>query len=189
VIPVILARHPRLTGGEGLCYGRRDLPLAEGWERDVDRWSALAAGHGCTIIHASPSLRCRVPAQALGTRLRVGVVINPRLAELDFGAWEGQRWDAIDRTALDHWARAPEDFTPPGGEPIPALKARVRAFWHDVLAWRAPAFVVTHGGPLRYLVAMAQGRVADVAGAAPAMGTATAFAVSVPSGSGPRIRP
>jgi hypothetical protein len=82
--------------------------------------------------------------------------------ELDFGQWEGRHWQEIDRVALDDWAASPERFAPPGGESGQALRHRVRAFWRDVCHAGKAACVVSHGGPLRVLTALAEGRGPDL---------------------------
>ena len=53
-----------------------------------------------TTVFSSPLLRARQLAEALDPEAR----IDERLSEIDFGEWEGQPWDAIERDALDAWA-------------------------------------------------------------------------------------
>lgn len=71
---------------------------------------------------------------------------DPRLLELDFGAWEGRPWDAIPRSESDPWAVDPVNRAPPGGEPFATLHARVAAVLATVLAG---AVLVCHAGPIR----------------------------------------
>ena len=150
----------------GRCYGRMDVVLA-----DPDAASALAArlaGLGGTLW-TSPARRCRAVAEAVGPHR-----VDARLAELDFGAWEGRLWDEVPRTALDEWSANPWSFMPPGGESGASLVARVRAF-HDSLAWGAHV-VVSHGGPLKVLAALIEGRPVDLLAPAPALGSMTLHA-------------
>jgi alpha-ribazole phosphatase len=117
-------------------------------------------------VWTSPAQRCRVIAEALGP-----CVIDPRLQELDFGDWEGLGWDAVPRTALDQWAADPMGFTPPGGESGAALVARVSAFAGELPA--GDHVVVTHGGPLKVLVAVLAGQTVDLLAPPPALGSVT----------------
>jgi alpha-ribazole phosphatase len=87
---------------------------------------------------------------------------DPRLLELDFGAWEGVAWDDVPREALDAWATDPIGFAPPEGESGAALLVRVASFARDLLGRGADAIVVAHGGPLRLLPAFLRGERADL---------------------------
>ncbi|MQS11291.1 histidine phosphatase family protein [Streptomyces kaniharaensis] len=80
---------------------------------------------------ASPSLRCRQTAQALG----LGAEPLPQLADLDVGLWRGRSLDevaAADPAAISAWLSDPA-AAPHGGEPVTALVARVGG-WLDELA-------------------------------------------------------
>ena len=76
------------------------------------------------------------------------VCVDHRLSELDFGDWEGRRWDAIDRKTIDAWAADMLHFTPPGGESVASLQARAIDFATSI---KDNAIIVTHGGILRAL--------------------------------------
>ncbi|MDT8872802.1 hypothetical protein RAA17_21210 [Komagataeibacter rhaeticus] len=41
---IVLARHPAVMGVEGLCYGQRDVALADGWERMADGLRTVMQG-------------------------------------------------------------------------------------------------------------------------------------------------
>lgn len=161
---MLLVRHPPVVTGPECCYGRLDVPLAPGWERCLSRWT----GEG--PIFASPASRCRLPAARLGAEEGRAVSVDPRLAELDFGCWEGKRWEEVPREALDSWAGAPLTYRPGGGEAVRTLIERVTAFWEERLAHRQSCRVVTHGGPLRVLLALAEKRAFRMSDRAPAQG-------------------
>ncbi|GBQ26653.1 phosphoglycerate mutase [Gluconacetobacter azotocaptans] len=157
-LAILLTRHPPVAVPAGTCYGRHDVALLPGWRGRADGLAVLARGAGCRVIHASPASRCRQVAERIAARAGIALRVDPRLAELDFGAWEGQSWDSIDRATLDAWAADPEGFAPPGGEAGRGLLHRVQSFWHDMLAQGAPACVLSHGGPLRLMEGLAAGR-------------------------------
>ena len=143
-----LIRHPRPAVAAGLCYGATDLPLA-------DDPVACAARLRPQLpmdlpVFSSPLQRCRQLAAALHPVPQC----DERLRELNFGAWELQAWDAIDRAALDDWAADPLDFVPPGGESVAALRTRVHAFLHTL---SDDAIVVTHAGVIKLVCALLQG--------------------------------
>ncbi len=91
--------------------------------------------------------RCLVLAQCL----HPSPTVDPRLAELNFGAWEGKPWDAVPRDELDAWAADVAGYAPPGGESPRDLQQRALAF---VASLNVPeAVLVTHGGVIRTLLA------------------------------------
>jgi alpha-ribazole phosphatase len=83
--------------------------------------------------------------------------VDARLAEMDFGAWEMQRWDAIERAQIDAWAADFEHARAHGGESVAQFDARVGAWFDDVHGQGAEetAWVVTHAGVIRAIAARA----------------------------------
>lgn len=145
-----LIRHTRVAVAEGLCYGRTDVPLA--WPPEpAFETVAAAVRQPVAAVVSSPASRALALAQHLATAWQVPLTQDARWQELDFGAWEGQPWAAIDRTASDHWCADVEQRCPPGGERRAALRARVAA---ALTALHARALtghvvVVCHAGPIR----------------------------------------
>ena len=165
-----LLRHPPVRPAPGLCYGRLDLPPAEGWQDLLPGWLRRLAPLAPETVLSSPLARCREPAEALATRLDIPLVLDPRLLELDFGAWEGLAWDRVPRPDLDRWAADPLGFAPPSGETGAALVARVAALHAALAAAPRRWLVVSHGGPLRLLAAMLRGDEPDLLASSPPAG-------------------
>jgi alpha-ribazole phosphatase len=128
-------------------------------------------------LWTSPASRCRVVAEAIAMQCGVRPHMDPRLLELDFGAWEGCDWADVPRDALDLWAADPEGFAPPGGERGDSLIARARAFFWEIAAAGGAHVVVSHGGPLRVLAALARGQKVDLLAPPPALGAIEVFTV------------
>ena len=146
----VLIRHTRCDVATGTCYGRLDVPLAESSVADIALTLAQIPPVGA--IFASPSRRCRELAQALANRDVCDVRVLPELMELDFGEWEGRRWDDIPREQSDPWAEDPWRLAPPRGESESDLWTRVqRAFGQIAKAETPRIAIVSHGGPLRLL--------------------------------------
>jgi alpha-ribazole phosphatase len=166
---LILVRHTRVIGAEGLCYGRTDVALAGTFAEEAAAVCA-ALPAGLAAVYSSPAARCRALASLLGPASR----IDARLHELDFGRWEGRLWADIPREHLDAWGADFVDGAPPGGESFTALAARASAFADDVTRRHggAPVVAVTHGGVIRALVARARG-----------LALAEAFSIDAPPGS------
>ena len=97
---IYLLRHTAVALS-GVCYGRSDVALAAGWRRDFARCAAKLPPHlrRRAVVYSSPSSRCL----RLARYLSADVQTDARLMELDFGAWEGCRWDAIPAAELTPW--------------------------------------------------------------------------------------
>lgn len=146
---VFLIRHPRPLVEPGLCYGRLDVDCDD--PLPVAARLQLPPG---TTIFSSRLRRARRLAEALAVPARVEIQLDARLAEIDFGDWEGRRWDDIDRNAIDDWAADVLDFTPPGGESVADLQRRVIDFADEIKATFSGASValITHAGVIRALL-------------------------------------
>ncbi|MFC3123554.1 histidine phosphatase family protein [Pseudoroseomonas globiformis] len=152
-----LIRHMPAAVAPGVCYGRLDLAVRD----DVDPALVLEAlqGFPAKRLLCSPARRCRELAELVTAATDLVSEADKRLLELDFGAWEGMPWDAVPRAALDDWAADPWGFAPPGGESGAELVARVRAFHAEM---NESAIIVAHGGPLKVLRCLLEGRAVDL---------------------------
>lgn len=151
---VTLIRHTRVLGAEGLCYGRTDRPLADTFAAEAAAVRARL-GFAPQFVVTSPSTRCRRLAEVLGAaELRV----DARLLELNFGAWENRRWDDIPRAEVDAWAADFVTLVPPEGESLQALAARVEAVRRELAGETRSVAVITHAGPIRAWLCLAEGR-------------------------------
>ena len=178
--PVLLVRHAPVLLPEGVCYGRQDVALRPGWEKIVSGLSVLAKGAVCRVLYSSPAHRCREMAQRLKLATGMELRVDPRLAELDFGRWEGLRWQDIERGQLDAWAADPCGFAPPEGESGLALCDRITDFWQDMHHKGEAACVLSHGGPLRILSALAAGEQPELLAPSMPQGFARLFMVEHP---------
>lgn len=144
---LILLRHTRPEGASGVCYGRTDLPLAEGFAQET---AAIAAGLPAVArIVSSPLSRCLRLAQAIGTARDLPVQVLPDLIEMDFGRWENHPWDRIPRAEIDAWSEDFLDARPHGGESVRQLAARARRALDMAATGPRPALVVTHAGIIK----------------------------------------
>jgi alpha-ribazole phosphatase len=168
-VRVVLVRHPAPLIEPGICYGRLDIPIHP--DADIAGLARDPALSGSTIIWTSPARRCRSLADKIAEALSIPLIADPRLLELDFGAWEGKLWDEVPRAELDRWAADPVGFRPPDGESGEELIARVTDFNADL---SRDCVVVSHGGPLRVLSALLRGKSVDLLSRPQALGTAIA---------------
>ena len=136
-------RHPRPRAVEGLCIGRTDVPVdRRKSKRLAHRIRAWARRHGAPHVVITSPLRRGADAGRWLARWGWRHRLDARLLELDFGAWDGCRWDAIARAQIDAWCADFARYRPGGGEPVMALLDRCAAF----IAEAPGACIVGHAG-------------------------------------------
>lgn len=147
-VRLYLIRHAKPDIEPRICYGRLDCPASGSRATVTILLEQLPAG---LPVWCSPLRRCR----ELAEKLHVAPVIDGRLAEMDFGLWEGRRWDDIPRPELDAWAADVAGYAPPGGESPRQLQRRALDFVESLDV--PEAVIVTHAGVIRTLLAHWQG--------------------------------
>ena len=168
---VALFRHPPVSMPAGSCYGRLDVGLEAGWEDGIEARVAVLAALRPACLWSSPAFRCTRVATLLSQRLGKAFALDNRLLEMNFGEWEGLRWDDVPRRLLDLWAADPIAFQPPGGESGAALIRRVEDFARMITRQSRSCVVISHGGPLRLLAACLRREKPDLLAEAPALGS------------------
>lgn len=150
-----LVRHPRPDVEPGVCYGASDLAAPDAELAQVHAALRAAGLPGALPVYASPLLRCA----ALARRLRPQrLVLDARLAEMNFGDWELRRWDAIPRADIDAWAANLLHYRPGGAENVLDVARRVAAFMDDLRRSAVQeALLVCHAGTIRLLTSMRAG--------------------------------
>lgn len=156
MLRLTLVRHAATPLSEaGRYQGHRDVDLSAAGVRQARRLGSLLGAHGIapTEVWTSDLLRARRTAELALPDARPRP--DPRLRELAFGAFEGFTF-AENRARLGirflRWIESPERHRPPGGESVAELRARLLG-WMEELPDRGDALVVTHGGPIRVLIA------------------------------------
>lgn len=144
---LVFLRHTTPEVAAGVCYGMTDLALCESFVQE--RRAVLKALPPITRIVSSPLSRCSRLAEFLGRELALPVTADTRLREMDFGAWEGQPWDEINRDELDRWAADFMHARPHGGESVAQLKTRVGEAISSYRSLPGDSLVVTHAGVIK----------------------------------------
>lgn len=156
---LLLLRHGRtmMTAARQFSGSGFDGPALD----EEGRLQAVGAAQsltesGAVAVVSSPMRRTVETAEIVARELKVPVQVDEGWRELDFGAWEGLTFPQVgDRfpTELAEWLGKP-DATPPGGEPIEAMVARVAAARDRALAQfpGETVVVVTHSLPIRAIV-------------------------------------
>ena len=155
--PLLLIRHGATAwNAAGRIQGQTDVPLSPRGRREVAAWRLPEAWQDARWL-ASPLGRARETAALLTDR---PVAIDPRLSEMDWGAWEGQRLTELRAAAPAVMAQNEArglDFRPPGGESPREVCARLRLLIAELAAAPTPVVAVTHKGVMRAALVLATG--------------------------------
>ena len=153
-----MVRHAQPLVDAGTCYGQLDMP--------ADASATLACAQALVNIlppgisvTVSPLQRCEQLAQALlGLQPDLTIKKDARLQEMNFGAWEGQRWADIARAELDAWTADFDGYRVGGrGESVNAFMVRVAAAF-DEMPYAENTLWITHAGVIRAVQLIASGQ-------------------------------
>lgn len=158
---VILVRHTEPeAAARGRCYGRLDVDLSDAGRRHAEGLGTALASFGVGALFSSPQRRALETARFIGARLDLEPTEHPELAEIDFGEFEGRRYEEIaasEPALYRAWMDTPTAVRFPGGESFTDLRARVLPAVAEIRAAHAGSVVVlvAHGGVIRAVLAAA----------------------------------
>ena len=130
-------RHGETTwNAEGRLCGSTDAPLSGLGRRQAQLLAQRFQSMVVEALYSSPLIRALETARIMGHEIGCKPVIDPRLTELHYGAWEGRIFDEVKRTEPTYraWAANPADLAPPQGETGVQLVERVMPFMSEVAA-------------------------------------------------------
>lgn len=153
---VDLLRHGELEGG--MRYrGNTEAALTDAGRAHMDTvWEQLK-GH-VELIVTSPLSRCREPAEAWAEETGIPCHIEPKMREMQYGAWEGLNKPEIEQQFpgwLARWRENPVGMEIPGAEKVEVFAERVIEAWESLLQEHAGQhlLLVGHSGTLRIILA------------------------------------
>jgi alpha-ribazole phosphatase len=152
-----LARHAKPLVDAGICYGRHDAAADAAATAGCAQALAKLLPASTRVAH-SPLQRCAQLAQALSElRPDLAFTSDPRLQEMNFGAWEGRRWNDIAPAELQAWTDGFADYPVGGsGESTSQIMARVASAFDD-LQGQPDTLWITHAGVIRAAELIARG--------------------------------
>lgn len=157
MLTLVLTRHGLTDRSEPEQHlGQRiDVSINDAGQRQAEALGRRLKPVAFDRVITSPLFRARETAEtilATGAGGRVGrsggglLEADPRLREMDYGAWEGRTYAEIGRSDgafRKAWERTPDQLACPGGESGLDVAGRVTAFLSDLLddhrAWHARA--------------------------------------------------
>lgn len=148
-------RHAPVTSHAGRIYGNQDVDCDCSDEALFRGLAAQLPGEAVWVV--TPLNRTRATAEAIVRHHGAAPAefeVEPRLAEQDFGDWQGLTHDELAAQRSGAWHRfwlAPAEEVPPGGESFADVSARVGAAIQALTRRHAGRDIVcvSHGGPIR----------------------------------------
>ena len=165
---LVLIRHGETDWNvEGRYQGQANPPLNARGRAQARRLAEELRGVGLDVLYSSPLRRALQTAQVIAETLGLPLHIEPRLMEINQGDWEGCLRSEIAARYPDlfrRWETEPWEVTPPGGESLAQVQARVYAALDEILARhpRQCVGLVTHRIPIALTKTRYQGLDPDV---------------------------
>lgn len=153
-----LLRHAPVIAEPGLCYGATDLEAeAEATLAAAQRIAPLLPAG--TALLSSPLRRCVALTHAIvALRPDLAAQHDARIAEMNFGAWEGRKWSAIARDEFEAWTgNFADGIAGANGESVRAFMRRAAEAHDEWLSGEGDALWVTHAGVLRAVTLLRRG--------------------------------
>jgi broad specificity phosphatase PhoE len=116
---------------EGRLCGRTDVPLSEVGRRQAQLLAARLRAVPVEALYSSPLERALETARLIGLAIGREPEVDRRLAELNYGVWEGRTFEEIKHstpTDYRNWDADPARLAPPDGETGLQLVDRVMPF-------------------------------------------------------------
>jgi probable phosphoglycerate mutase len=128
---IILIRHGETDWNiEGRYQGQADPPLNAQGILQAQRLVQELSNSSLEILYTSPLQRTRQTANYLANNFGIPVVDDPRLMEIHQGDWQTRlrsEIEALYPELFSDWETNPWEVTPPGGEHLSQVQARVYA--------------------------------------------------------------
>lgn len=165
---LILIRHGETDWNvDGRYQGQADPPLNAKGLAQAYRLAEELAGVELRVLYTSPLRRALQTARILAETLDLPLHQEPRLMEIHQGDWQGRlRADIAARypDLFRRWETEPWAVTPPGGEHLAQVQARVYAAVDDFLARHRSQRIglVIHRIPIALIKVRYQGLDPDV---------------------------
>lgn len=150
-----MIRHgqPEALDGQKRCIGRTDLPLSHAGMLQAEAAATCLADKGIFALYTSPLIRAADTARIIGHRLRLPVVYDADLQELDAGQWDGltfseiaSRWPQLYAQRGLHIGTCP----PPDGESFQDAGERLTQALRRICASNSGNIaIISHSGATR----------------------------------------
>jgi broad specificity phosphatase PhoE len=164
---LLLVRHGETYLNVKRCFsGQVDDKLTPTGELQAEALAERLASERLDAVISSDLVRASKTAAAIARRHDLIVETDPRLREINMGAWEGVSVAEVEAKEADlmaRWRADPLNYYPAGGESLDDLRQRIRlslSHWQEryQTTEREPTLVwVTHGAFIGVMLCMLLG--------------------------------
>jgi alpha-ribazole phosphatase len=155
---ITLLRHGLTRENEQKQYiGWLDVPLSKSGVKQLKELAALSYPKADLFV-TSDLKRCQETYELLFPSTSSPLFVMNEWREIHFGDWEGKTYDELKMLPeYQQWLQQPFDFAPPNGESFLQFQTRVEeGLWRVIELFSTfharHITVVTHGGPIRYIL-------------------------------------
>ncbi|MEC1721542.1 histidine phosphatase family protein [Schinkia azotoformans] len=156
---IILIRHGQTDENKENRYlGHFDSPLnSTGREQVEGLAESLKKLEARGICYSSDLLRAVETSKIICHAFSLDLKVYPDLRELHFGDWDCHTYDELNEknsVGLHRWISNPFEYSPPNGETLTELGARVDRWVKQIIFSNGgeDCLVVSHGGPIRWIL-------------------------------------
>jgi alpha-ribazole phosphatase len=150
---IYLLRHGLTDGNKkGQYIGSTDVPLCEEGKNQLDELAKTYVYPDSELFYSSPLQRCVQTLEILYPGASVQLI--PKLAECNFGDYEGKTFEELKDVAdYKSWIAGAGKAAPPNGESGPEFQARCCVGFAQVVeellrSGKQNAVIMAHGGTL-----------------------------------------
>lgn len=158
---IVYIRHGETEWNlSGKYQGQTDVALSPRGTQQAEQLAAHFPVKNIEAVYTSDLSRARRTAEIIAAPFGLAPVPKKELRELNFGAWEGLRYDEITErwpAIMEDFFRHPDRMEIPAGETFAAVQQRATACIEALCEKHKDAAiaVVAHGAILRTLLAAA----------------------------------
>jgi broad specificity phosphatase PhoE len=166
-VRILLARHGEtLFNVEGRWQGQSDSPLTDRGRAQAAELARALGDEQITAVYSSDLGRAADTAAHVAALHELDVTQEPRLREIDVGAWTGKQRDEINAEypgGLNAWANRPGGYQLPDGELIRDAQARALEFFSERMPTHVgeTIVVISHGAVCQTILVNAMGGTVD----------------------------
>lgn len=151
---IYIVRHGQTHNNlKGRYYGKLDVPLNQVGMEQMEKLEPSLRGIQFDNVYSSDTRRTLESLKIAAGHLYHKVQIDERLAELNFGDFEGKTYQEICTLFpqyINQWNENWKSFCPPNGESFSVFYMRVSSFFKQLLEIKANnILIMTHSGVVK----------------------------------------
>ncbi|HOM06497.1 MAG TPA: histidine phosphatase family protein [Syntrophales bacterium] len=148
MMEIVLVRHGEtLWNRQRRVQGVSDLDLTQEGRRQARLVARALRDAPIEAVYSSPLRRALATAEIINETRALPVKRDPRLAEMDQGAFEGLAYEELmrcEQVFLERWIADPTAVRMPGGETLAEVQERAWEAYGEIAAAGLNALVVSH---------------------------------------------